>query len=146
MSGMNLWCPITKEKRLLCAFMFILTKKWTVIPKWHKKKFFLWYQCINSFIPMSRMNLWGLIIKRKEIIMWICAYPNWKTRFISKKWWKLKFFLRNQSINSFIPMRRMSLWCQLWKKKEIIMWNCVYLNLKVNFNSKKVKREVFLKK
>ena len=33
MSGMNLWRPIIKERRLLCESVFIPIKKWTLILK-----------------------------------------------------------------------------------------------------------------
>ena len=52
-----------------------------------------------SFIQIRRMCLWCPIMKRKEINMWIHVHPNWQMNFDSKKWWDVKFFLWNQSIN-----------------------------------------------
>ena len=40
------------------------------------------------FIPIRRMCLWYPIMKWKEIIKWICVYPNWKRNFSSKNCWK----------------------------------------------------------
>ena len=53
--------------------------------------FFVWNQSINSFILMSEMNLWCLIIKKIEIIIWIRVYPNWKMNFNSKNGGKGSF-------------------------------------------------------
>ena len=74
-----------KERRLLSESIFIPIERWTLILKKVETKVFLVKPIINSFIPMSRMNLWCPIIKRKEIIMWIHVYPNWKINFNSKK-------------------------------------------------------------
>ena len=138
-----------------------------------RRKSFLRNQSINSFILMSRMNMWCPINKRIGIIMWIHVYPNWKTTFKTKngtnwsfsyetkvlihlsqwvewicgaqslkeqrlfyefgfipiekgtlilKWHKEKFFLWNQSLNSFIQMSKMNLLCPIINRKEIIMW------------------------
>ena len=48
---------------------------------------------IYLFIPISKMRLWFLMMRKKETIMWIHFYPNWQTNFYSKKWWKEKLFL-----------------------------------------------------
>ena len=89
------------------------------------------------------MNLWCQIIKRNEIIKWIRVYTKWKTNFNSKKRWKEMFFFWNQSINSFIRMSRMNLWCLIIKRKEIIKWILVYTKWKTNFNSKKGGKKSF---
>ena len=44
---------------------------------------------------------------------------------------------------SFIPMRRMSLWFLIMKKKDIIMSICVCPNRQMNLILKMVEREVF---
>ena len=41
-----------KEKRLLCASMFITINEWTLIPKnYWKEKIFLWNQSVNAIYP-----------------------------------------------------------------------------------------------
>ena len=85
---------------------------------------------------MRTMWLWCPFMKRKEIITWIHDYPNWQMNFYSKKWCEVKFFLWNQSINSFIPMRGMKLWFLIIKRMGIIMWIYVYHSWKANINSK----------
>ena len=89
-----------------------------------------------SLIPLRRMCLWCPIMKRKEIIMWIHVYPNWKTYFNSKIDNKRSFSYETKASISLIPMRRMCLWCPINKIKEIIMWIYVYPNWKMNFNYK----------
>ena len=65
-----------KEIRLLPEFLFIPIDKWTLILKNYGKWGFSYESKASiSFIPMSRMSLWYLIMKRKEIIMWIHLYP-----------------------------------------------------------------------
>ena len=99
-----------------------------------------------SFIPIrkwvNRSSSW----KKRKIIMWICVYPNWKARFDSKKWQELKFFLWNQSISSFIPMRRMNLWCPIRKRNMIIMWIRVIPINRWTLILKLIDREAFLMK
>ena len=89
-----------------------------------------------SFIPLRRMCLWCQIMKRKEIIMWICVCPNRWTNINSKNGGKRNFSYETKVLISSIRMRRMYLWCPISKKKEIIMWISVYPNWKMNFNSK----------
>ena len=88
------------------------------------------------FIPIRRMCLWCPIMKRNKIITWIHDDPNWQMNFDFKKWWEVKFLLWNQSINSFILMRRMNLQCPINKRNKIIMWIRIYPNWKTIFNSK----------
>ena len=109
-------------------------------------KFFLWNQSINYFIPMRRMNLWCLIIKRKEIIMWIHIYLNWKMNFNFKNGGKRCFFYKTKALKSFIPKRRICLWCPILEWIEIIMWVHVCPSWWMNINSKKGRKEVFLMK
>ena len=95
------------------------------------------------FIPMRGLCLWCPIMKGKKTIMWIHVYANWQTNTESKKWWQVKFFLWNQSINSFILMRRMNWWCLIFKRKEIIMWIHVCPNWWTNTNSKNGRKRSF---
>ena len=103
---------------------------------------FLWNQSINSFILMSWMNLWCPIVKRKEISMWICVYPNWKMNFNSKNGRKRSFSYETKDSISFIRTRRMNLW-PILERKEIIMWIQVYPNWKMNFSSKNSRKRSF---
>ena len=136
--------PISNKKEII---MWIC-----VYPNWQtnfycksgkKRSFYYETKASMSFIPIRRICLWFLIMKRKEIITWIHFYPNWWTNFESKKWWAVKFFLWNQSLNSFILAKGMNLWCPIIKRKEIILWICVYPNWKMNFNSKNARKKSF---
>ena len=93
-----------KKKRLLSESEFILIKKRSWIPKNGGKKSFS-YETKDpmSFIPTRRMSLWCSIMKKMEIIMRIRVCPKWQMNFKSKKWWKKKLFLWNQSINAIYP-------------------------------------------
>ena len=104
---------------------------------------FLWNQSINSFILMSGTNLWCPIIKRKEIIMWIRVYPNWKMHFNSKNYRKRSFSYETKASLSFIPIGRKNLWCPIVEWKEIVTWIQVYPNWKMNFNSKSGRKRSF---
>ena len=116
--------------------MFVLVDNKLCFKKLVGSKFSLWNQSINSFIPMRRMNLWCLIIKRKELIIWIHVYVDWKINFNSKNGRKRCFSYETKASISFIPLRRMCLWCPIIKIKEIIMWIHFYPNWKMKFNSK----------
>ena len=70
--------------------------KWTLTLKNDGKRSFSFEtKASMSFIPTRRLRLWCLIMKRKEITMWIRVYPNWVKKLSSKKWWKEKLFLRS---------------------------------------------------
>ena len=108
-----------------------------------KENFFLWNQGINSFILMRRMNLWCPIVKRKEIIMWICIYTNWKMNFNSKNYRMRSFSYEAKAIISLIPMKRKCLWSLITKRKKIIMWICVCPTRWTNINSKTGRKRSF---
>ena len=59
-----------EKRRLLYESVFVLIGKQTLILKNGENKSFLKEtKASMSFIPMSRMNLWCPINKRKDIIM-----------------------------------------------------------------------------
>ena len=82
----SLWCPIMKWNEITIWIH--------VYPNWKtyfdseigsKRSFSFETKASISLIPTRRMCLWCPIMKRKEIIMWIHVYPNWKTNF-DKLW------------------------------------------------------------
>ena len=89
-----------------------------------------------SLIPSRRMCLWFAITKRKEIIMWIHVYPNWNMNFNSTNRNKRSFSYETKASISFIPTRRMCLWCPIMIWNEITMRIYVYPNWKMHYNSK----------
>ena len=132
-----------KTKRLSCESVLILIDKWTLILKIVGRKVFLMKPKHQFIYQMRRMCLWCTIMKRKEIIVWIRAYPNWHMNFDSKKLWEEKFFVWNKSINSFVPMRRMSLQHPIINRKKIIMQIYVCPNWQTNISSKMMESEAF---
>ena len=103
-------------------------------------------KALISFIPTRRMCLWCPIMKRKEIIMWIHVYPNWKMNFSYKKSRKGSLSYETKASISFIPSKRLCLWCPITKRKEITMWIHVYNNWKMYFNSRIGNKRVFIMK
>ena len=103
MSGTSLWCLITKRKDVIRWFDFVLIDKWTLILKRGKKRFSYETKVSMSFILMSGTCLWCPITKSEQITIWIRVCPNWEMNINSKKWWKKKLFLWNQSINVIYP-------------------------------------------
>ena len=141
---MCLWCPIMKRKEII---MWI-----DVYPNWktnfkskkgNKRSFSYETKASVSLIPTRRMCLWCPIMKRKEVIIWIHVYPNWKTNFNSKIGNKRSFSYETKASISFIPSRRMCLWCPIMKRNDIIMWIHVCPNWKTNFNSKNGNKRSF---
>ena len=136
MRRMCLWCPIMKRKEIA---MWI-----DVYPNWkmnfkskngNKRSFSYETKASISVIRSRRMCLWCPIMKRKEIVMWIHVYPNWKTNFNSKNGNKRSSSCETKASISLIPMKRTCLRCPIMKRKEIIIWIHVYPNRKMNFNS-----------
>ena len=109
----------------------------------NKRSFSFQTNASTSLILTRRMCLWCPIMKRKEIIMCIHVYHNWKMNFNSKNDNKRSFSYEAKASISLIPMRRMCLWCPIMKRKEIIMWIHVYPNWKMNFNSKNGNKRSF---
>ena len=144
MRKMYLWCPIIKRKEIII---------WThVYPNWkmkfnakigRKRSFSYKAKASISFIPIRRMCLWFPIMITKEIIIWIHVYPNWSMTFSSKKGRKWNFSYETKASMSFILIKRMSLQCPIMKRKEIIIWICVYPNWQINIKSKKWWKEKF---
>ena len=100
----RLWCQIMKGKEITMWIDVCLIEKWTLILKnYGKGRFSYETKASMPFIPMRRMSLWCSIMKRKGITIWICVYPNREMNFNSKKRWKEKLFLWNQSINVIDP-------------------------------------------
>ena len=99
-------------------------------------KFFLCNQGINTINPNEENVFMIPTMKRKEIIMWVHVYPNWKTNFNSKNGDKRSFSYEAKASISLIPTRRKCLWCPIMKWNEITMWIHVYPNWKMYFNSK----------
>ena len=89
-----------------------------------------------SFIPMRRMSLGCLIMKRKSIAMGIHVCPNWQINLNNKNDGQRNFSYKTNASMSFILIRRMSIWCPMKRRKGIIMWIHVYRNWKTSFNSK----------
>ena len=107
MSRMSLWCPIMKRKGILCESMFVLIDKQNLTLKTDGKRSFSFETKASiSFILMKWICLWCLVMKKKEIILWICVYPNWKMNFYSKNSKKRSFFLQNESINISYPNKK----------------------------------------
>ena len=101
-------------------------------------------KALISFIPIRKMCLWCLIMRRKEIFLWIHVYPNWKMNFNSKNGSHRSFSYEAKAPISFIPMRRMCLWCLIMRRKEIIM-QILFIPLERRASIlKMVKKEVFL--
>ena len=82
-------------------------------------------------------------MKRKKIILWIHDCPNRQTNINSKNGKKRSFSYEIKAPISFIPMRRMNLWCPIIKTKEITMQNSSLSNGKMNFISKNGKKTSF---
>ena len=141
---MWLLCPILKRMEIIM---------WTrVYPNWktdsnskigRNRSFSFETKASISFIPTRRMCLWCLISKRKEIIVWIHVYCNWKMNLNSKSGRKRSFSFETKASIPFIPTRRMCLWCPILKRIEIIMWIQVYPNWKTKLNSKNGRKTSF---
>ena len=124
-----LWCPITKEKEIVM---------WSLVyPNWktnfnskngRKGSFSFETKASMSFILMRGMCLCCPIMKWKDIILWILVYHNWKRNFKFKSGRNSSFSYETKAPISFIPIRRMCLWCPIMKTKEIITWIHVYPN------------------
>ena len=133
---MCLLCPIMKITEII---MWI-----HVYPNWktnfnsrkgNKRSFSYETKASISLIPTRRTCLWCPIKKRKAIFIWIHVYPNWKMNFNSESDNKRCFSKETKASISFIPSRRMCLWCPIMKRMEITMWIHFYPNWKTNFNS-----------
>ena len=139
-----LWCPIMKWNEItICIHVYPNWKTYFNSKIGNKRSFSFETKASISLIPTRRMCLWCPIMKRKQIVMWIHVYRNWKTNFNSKIGNKRSFSCETKASISFLPSRRMCLWFPIMKGKEIIMWIYVYPNWKMNFNSKNGNKRSF---
>ena len=84
--------------------MFVpIGKQNLILKNGGRRSFFYETKASMSFIPMSRMSLWCLIMKGKKIIMWIIVCSDWQMNFEFKRWQEEKLFLWNQNINVSYP-------------------------------------------
>ena len=134
---MCLWCPIMKRKEIIMwIHVYPNWKTYFNSKIWNRRSFYYETKASISLIPTRRMCLWCPIMKRKEIILWIHVYPNWKMYFNSKIGNKRSFCYETKASISLISMRRTSLWCPVMKWNEITIRIHVYPNWKMYFNSK----------
>ena len=144
MRKMCLWYPIMKIKEIIIWIRVCPNQQTNNNTKNGRNRSFCYETKASiSFIPMRTLCLRCPIKKRKEIIIWIQVYPNWKMNFNSKNGRKGSFSYETKVSISFIPMTRAYLWCPIMKKKEIITWIHIYLNWKINFNSKNGRKRSF---
>ena len=119
--------------------MFVLIDKWTLTLKNNEKRSFSSESKASiSFIPMRRMSLSCLIMKRKEITRWIPICPNWQMNFNSRNVGKGSFSYETKASMPFIPKQGISLWCPIMKIKEVIIWIHHCPTWQTNFDSKKL--------
>ena len=105
--GMCLYFPIMKRKEIVMWIHVYPNRKMNFISKNGRKRSFSFEsEATKSFIRTRGMHLYCPIMKRKEIIMWIHVYPNWKTNFDSKNGRKRCFTFESKASKSFITTRR----------------------------------------
>ena len=139
-----LWCPIMKWNEITIWIHVCANWKTYFNSKiGNKRSFSFQTNASISLIPARRMCLWFPFMKRKEIIIWIHVYPNWKTHFNSKTGNKRCFYYETKASISLIPTRRICLRCPIMERKEIIIWIHVYPNWNTNFNSQKGNKRHF---
>ena len=132
----SLWCPIMKRNEItICIHVYPNWKTYFNSKIGNKRSFSFETKASISLIPTRRICLWCPIRKRKEIVMWIHVYCNWKMNFNSKIGNKRSFSCETKASISLIPSRRMCLWFPIMKRNEITIWIRVFLNRKMNFNS-----------
>ena len=89
-----------------------------------------------SFIPMRRISSWCPIMKKKEIIMWICVRPNWHMNFDSKKMFERKAFLIKPKHQCHYPIEENEFIIPNNKNKWGYYINPCLSQLMMNFDSK----------
>ena len=93
-----LWCPIMKWNEItICIHVYPNWKTYFNSKIGNKRSFSFETKASISLIPTRRMCLWCPIMKRKQIIMWIHVYPNWKTYFNSKISNKRSFYYETKA-------------------------------------------------
>ena len=138
MRRMNLLCTIFKRKEIISLIVFIPIERETLILKMVKREVFLMrpkHQC-----HLSQLGEWvydSQSWKERRLLCESVFIQIDKRTLILKNYGKNSFSDETKASMSFFPIRRMSLWFAIMKKKEIIMWIHVYANWQTNFDSKK---------
>ena len=128
--------------------MFVLIDRWTLILKNRGKKSFVYEtKALTLFILMRKISLWFPIMKKKRLLCETVFIPIDKWILILKNGGKKRFSHETKASTSFIPIRRVCVWCPIMKKREIIMWFRICLNWHMSFDSKNMMgRKAFLMK
>ena len=107
------------------------------ILKNHRKWSFSYETKVSIHLSQWREWVYGTQswTERKLLYEFMIA-PTDRWTFILKNSGKWSFFYETEASISFIPKRRMCLWCPIMKKK-IIIWIRVCPKWQTNFNSKK---------
>ena len=146
--GMSLWCPIMKRKEII---MWIhICPNWEInfnTKKWWKKNVSDESMASMTFSSMRRISLWCLIVKGKEITIWIRICPNWEKISILKNGGNRSFCYETKALNFIYPNEQNKFMVSNHEKKKlIVMWFCLCPNWLTNFDSKKWWEEKLLMK
>ena len=96
-----------------------------------------------SLIPTRRMCLWCSIMERKEIIMSINVYPNWKTNFNSKNGNKRSFSYETKDQYHLSQWGEYVYDAQSWKERRLLCESRFILIERWTSITKMVERDFF---
>ena len=100
-----LWCPIMKRKGIVIWIHVYHNWKTNFNSKIGNKRSFSYGTKASISLTLSRrMCLCFPTMKRKEIIMWMHVYPNWKMSFNSKNGRKTRFSYETKASKSLIAI------------------------------------------
>ena len=135
---------LSQRAKWICCAQSLIERR--LLCEWHKEKFLLWNQSIDSFILTSRINLWCPMIKGMKIIMWIRVYPTRKTNFDFKNGTNKSF---SYEIKALIHLSQWVKWiCGAQSLEE---WRLLCDSVFIPFEKrtlilKMAQREIFLMK
>ena len=90
--------------------------------------------------PQHHLSQWGECVcgaqsLKQRRLLCKSEFIQLKNEFKYKNGKKRSFSYETKALTSSIPMRRIRLWCQIMKRKEIILWIRVCQNRPMNINS-----------
>ena len=122
MRKMSLWCLILKGMKIIMWVCICFNSQMNFnSKKWSKEKLFLWKYCINVIYPNEENEFMVSNHKKKEdYSVNPCLSQLTKWTLILKNSGKLSFTYEIKASMLLMRMSRISLWCTIMKKSEII--------------------------
>ena len=127
MSRMSVWCTIIKRKEIIMRIhVWAIDKRTLILKNGGKRSLSYETKASMLFIPMSRMSLWFLIMKWKEIICESIFVLIDKQNLTIKKVGRKAFLMKQKHECHLSQWRERVYGSQSWNEKRLL-WESMFV-------------------